>query len=122
MDKNNKPSTAQVGHYYLNKLRQISAHTGLSGNRILENAIDSIYSGIIPLIAQTVETGDLIAYSMTINPFIKADLVSGTFAVPLNMPIEESNKIMDEKIQTQFAALDSEKEKRRLVAMFATSK
>ncbi len=63
MENKFKPSSAQVSHFHANKLKQISAHKNQSGNRILEDAIDAIYSGMSPLYQPAMESGDFIDYT-----------------------------------------------------------
>ena len=110
MLEKNYLSSAQISHFHQIKLRQISAYTGLTGNRILEDAITQIHASIIPLIAQTAITGDLIDYTLSVTPFIKAEMVSGTFSCSMGASDFETERIRDIDIKAKFAVLDAKKE------------
>lgn len=97
-----------VAHF---KLKRITAKTGKKINTILENTIDSIDLALMPLTSKCEEDGSFLDYIMTVKPYVKPDMVSGSIICGIN---DNTDALRDSQIDEKFKVLDSIKEQRKL--------
>jgi hypothetical protein len=108
--------SAQFSVVCHNQLKQIASLTGQSQAQIIETAISTIHSSMMPYAPKAMETGDFLSYLLSAKCMVKADMVSGCIQVNLQNSAEEEKAILAQRnleIDEKFKALEGIKKKRK---------